>query len=288
MATNSATAARTRRPRSRKVLSWIGLHSFATALSVGFIAPIVFMFLTAVMSDQQSLTKILWPASWHWENFGTVFQKAPMLQYFLNSMLYAGLATVFMLISSIPVAYALARLKWRGRSTMFYLVIVAMMLPPQVIAVPMYVLWSKVGLTGTLWPLIIPNLFGDAFSIFLLRQFFITIPQSYSDSARVDGASEITTLWRVILPMAKPGIAAAALFSFLNSWNDYFGPLLYAGENSLSWTLSLGLASFRGLHQVEWNLTMAATLMVMLPVIILFFLAQKQFIEGVKFSGVKG
>lgn len=288
MATNSATAARTRRPRSRKVLSWIGLHSLATALSVGFIAPIVFMFLTAVMSDQQSLTKNLWPASWHWENFGTVFQKAPMLQYFMNSMLYAGLATAFMLISSIPVAYALARLKWRGRSTMFYLVIVAMMLPPQVIAVPMYVLWAKVGLTGTLWPLIIPNLFGDAFSIFLLRQFFITIPQSYSDSARVDGASEITTLWRVILPMAKPGIAAAALFSFLNSWNDYFGPLLYAGENSSSWTLSLGLASFRGLHQVKWNLTMAATLMVMLPVILLFFLAQKQFIEGVKFSGVKG
>lgn len=288
MATNSATAARTRRPRSRKVLSWIGLHSLATALSVGFIAPIVFIFLTAVMSDQQSLTKNLWPTSWHWENFGTVFQKAPMLQYFLNSMLYAGLATAFMLISSIPVAYALARLKWRGRSTMFYLVIVAMMLPPQVIAVPMYVLWAKVGLTGTLWPLIIPNLFGDAFSIFLLRQFFITIPQSYSDSARVDGASEITTLWRVILPMAKPGIAAAALFSFLNSWNDYFGPLLYAGENSSSWTLSLGLASFRGLHQVKWNLTMAATLMVMLPVIFLFFLAQKQFIEGVKFSGVKG
>jgi multiple sugar transport system permease protein len=157
-----------------------------------------------------------------------------------------------------------------------------------VIAVPMYVLWAKVGLTGTLWPLIIPNLFGDAFSIVLLRQFFITIPQSYSDSARVDGASEITTLWRVILPLAKPGIAAAALFSFLNSWNDYFGPLLYAGENSSSWTLSRGLASVRGLHQVKWNLTMAATLMVMLPVILLFFLAQKQFIEGVKFSGVKG
>ncbi|MDN5667743.1 MAG: carbohydrate ABC transporter permease [Renibacterium salmoninarum] len=171
---------------------------------------------------------------------------------------------------------------------MFYLVIVAMLLPPQVIAVPMYVVWAKMGLTGTLWPLILPNLLGDAFSIFLLRQFLITIPQSYSDSARVDGASELSILFRVILPMAKPGIAAAALFSFLNTWNDYFGPLLYTGENQGNWTLSLGLASFRGVHQVQWNLTMAATVLVMLPVIILFFLAQKQFIEGIKFSGVKG
>jgi multiple sugar transport system permease protein len=250
--------------------------------------PVVFIALTAFMDDRQALTRNLWPTSWHWENFGEVFHKAPMLQYLVNSLLYAGLATVFMLISSVPVAYALSRMKWRGRNAVFYLVIIAMMVPPQVMAVPMYVLWAKVDLTGTLWPLIIPNLFGDAFSIFLLRQFLITIPQSYSDAARVDGASEVGTLFRVILPMAKPGIAAAALFSFLNTWNDYFGPLLYAGENQANWTLSLGLASFQGLHQVQWNLTMAATLLVMLPVVILFFLAQKQFIEGVKFSGVKG
>jgi multiple sugar transport system permease protein len=285
------TAASNTGPRSlqrQKVLSWIGLHSVAVALTLGFIGPMVFIFLTAVMSDQQALTKDLWPASWHWENFGTVFHKAPLFQYFLNSILYAGLATALMLVSSVPVAYALSRLKWRGRNTMFYIVIVTMMLPPQVIAVPMYVMWAHVGLTGTLWPLILPNLFGDAFSIFLIRQFLITIPQAYSDSARIDGASEIATLWWVILPMAKPGIAAAALFSFLNTWNDYFGPLLYTGENPANWTLSLGLASFHGLHQVNWNLTMAATLLVMLPVIILFFLAQKQFIEGIKFSGVKG
>jgi multiple sugar transport system permease protein len=274
--------------RRQALLSWIGLHSIAIVLVIGFMGPVVFIALTAFMDDRQALTRNLWPTSWHWENFGEVFHKAPMLQYLVNSLLYAGLATVFMLISSVPVAYALSRMKWRGRNAVFYLVIIAMMVPPQVMAVPMYVLWAKVDLTGTLWPLIIPNLFGDAFSIFLLRQFLITIPQSYSDAARVDGASEVGTLFRVILPMAKPGIAAAALFSFLNTWNDYFGPLLYAGENQANWTLSLGLASFQGLHQVQWNLTMAATLLVMLPVVILFFLAQKQIIEGVKFSGVKG
>lgn len=284
-----AVPARRGPSRARQnALSWIGLHSVAIALAVAFIAPIVFIFLTSVMSDQQALTKNLWPTSWHWENFIDVFNKAPLIRYFLNSIMYAGLATILMLVSSIPVAYALARMKWRGRNLMFYLVIVAMMLPPQVMAVPMYVMWAKLGLTGTLWPLIIPNLFGDAFSIFLLRQFLITIPKSYSESARIDGASELGILTKVILPMAKPGIAAAALFSFLNAWNDYFGPLLYSGENPDNWTLSLGLASFRGAQQVQWNMTMTATVLVMMPVIILFFFAQKYFIEGIKFSGVKG
>lgn len=288
MTTVTANTLSSKTRKRSNFLEWVGLHSIAIAFAIAFIAPVIFIVLTSLMSDQQALTKDLWPRSWHWENFGQVFNKAPMFRYLMNSVLYSVLATTFMLVSSVPVAYGLSRLKWRGRNLMFYLVIVAMMLPPQVVAVPMYVLWAKAGLTGTLWPLIIPNLFGDAFSIFLLRQFLITIPQSYSDSARIDGASEWTTLFRVILPMAKPGIAAAALFSFLNTWNDYFGPLLYAGENSSNWTLSLGLASFRGVHQVQWNLTMAATLLVMLPVIVLFFFAQKQFIEGIKFSGVKG
>jgi multiple sugar transport system permease protein len=149
-------------------------------------------------------------------------------------------------------------------------------------------MWAKAGLTGTLWPLILPNLFGDAFSIFLLRQFLVAIPQSYIDSARLDGASEFGVLTRIVIPMARPGLAAAALFMFLRTWNDYFGPLLYTGENREHWTLSLGLAAFRSTHQVQWNLTMAATVLVMVPVIVLFFFAQKSFIEGIKLSGVKG
>jgi multiple sugar transport system permease protein len=269
-------------------LQWIALHAVAVAMSIGFLAPLAFILLTSLMSDQQALTSNLWPTSWHWGNFADVFRKAPLLRYLGRSLFYSGLATVGMLISSVPVAYGLARLRWRGRTMAFYLVIVAMMLPPQVIAVPMYVLWAHLHLTGTLWPLIIPNFFGDAFSIFLLRQFLVSIPSSYTEAARLDGASEFGVLWRVVLPMARPGIAAAALFTFLRTWNDYFGPLLYTGENAQNWTLSLGLASFRSVHQVQWNLTMAATVLVMLPVIVLFFFAQKSFIEGIKLSGVKG
>jgi multiple sugar transport system permease protein len=203
-------------------------------------------------------------------------------------MLYAGLSTIGVLVSSIPVAYALSRLRWKGRDGVFLLVLATMMLPAQVTAVPLYVLWSKLGLVGTLWPVILPNWFGDAFSIFLLRQFFLTIPEEYLDAARVDGCGELRILLTVVTRLAKPAIAAVALFSFLYTFNDFFLPLLYTGEAAHHWVLSIGLSEFRSLHQVQWNLTMAATLLVMAPVIVLFFLAQKAFVEGVTLTGVKG
>ena len=205
----------------------------------------------------------------------------------LNTLIYSGLATLFMLISSVPVAYALARLRWKGRDAVFLLVLVAMMLPPQVTIVPLYVMWAKLNLVGTLWPLILPNLFGDAFSIFLLRQFFLTIPESYLDAARVDGCGEFRILVSVVCRLAKPALAAVALFMFLFTFSDFFGPLLYAGDEEAHWTLSVGLAQFRTLHQVQWNLTMAATIMVLAPVVVLFFLAQQAFVEGVTLTGVK-
>ena len=210
-----------------------------------------------------------------------------MLRYGLNTLIYSGLATLFMLLSSVPVAYALARLRWKGRDAVFLLVLVAMMLPPQVTIVPLYVMWAKLNLVGTLWPLILPNLFGDAFSIFLLRQFFLTIPESYLDAARVDGCGEFRILVSVVCRLAKPALAAVALFMFLFTFSDFFGPLLYAGDDEAHWTLSVGLAQFRTLHQVQWNLTMAATIMVLAPVVVLFFLAQQAFVEGVTLTGVK-
>jgi multiple sugar transport system permease protein len=167
-------------------------------------------------------------------------------------------------------------------------VLIALMLPPQVSVIPIYVMWAKLHLVGTLWPLIIPNWFGDAFTIFLLRQFFLTIPEEYLDAARVDGCGEFRILTTVVLRLAKPAIAAVALFSILYTFNDFFLPLLYVGENPHNWVASIGLSEFRSLHQVQWNLTMAATLIVMAPVIILFFLAQKAFVEGVTLTGVKG
>jgi multiple sugar transport system permease protein len=264
------------------------VHSLGITLGLMFTLPVIFVLLTALMSDQQALTADLWPRDWHFENFALVFEKAPLLRYLTNSLLYSLFATGGMLLSSIPAAYALARLGLKSSNKLFVLVVAAMMLPPQVVAVPIYSMWANVHLTGTLWPLVIPYFLGDAFSIFLLRQFFLTVPEDYFDAARVDGCSEFRILYRVLIPMTRPGIAAAALFTFLYTWNDYFGPLLYLGERQDSWTLSLGLAAFRGMHKVQWNLTMAATLVVILPVIVLFLFAQKSFIRGITFTGVKG
>ncbi|MEV5749222.1 carbohydrate ABC transporter permease [Actinoallomurus sp. NPDC052308] len=274
--------------RGRRFLYWTATHAIAIALAIMFLAPLVFMFLTAVMSANQTLTGALWPSSWHWENFGRALttDHGVMVRWLVNTLIYAVLATVFMLLSSIPVAYALARFRFRGRKTAFVLVITTMMLPPQVTIVPMYIVWARFHLTGTLWPLIIPMLFGDAFSIFLLRQFLMTIPREYADAARVDGCGEIAAMLRVVLPMARPAIAAVALFQFFYAWNDYFGPLIYTKPET--WTLAVGLSTFRAAHHVEWNLTMAATLLTVLPVIIVFFLAQRVFIQGVTLTGVKG
>ncbi len=206
----------------------------------------------------------------------------------MNTFVYAGLSTVGVLLSSIPAAYALSRIRWRGRGVAFVLVLATMMLPTQVTIVPIYVMFAKLHWVGTLAPLIVPNFFGDAFSIFLLRQFFLTIPADYADAARVDGAGEWRTLLSVMVPLAKPAIAAVGLFSFLYAWNDFFGPLLYLGERQENWTLSVALSQFRGVYHVQWNLTMAATVLFMLPAVLIFFAAQRVFIEGVTLTGVKG
>jgi multiple sugar transport system permease protein len=291
-AVEAAPQAVRRRPppavRRKRALSWIGEHSILLVLAIMFISPFVFMVLTALMTNDQALSTKLWPQPFRWSNFTDVFHKAPLWRYTANTMLYAGLSTLGVLVSSVPVAYALSRLRWKGRDAAFLLVLATMMLPAQVTAVPLYVMWSKLGLVGTLWPVILPNWFGDAFSIFLLRQFFLTIPEEYADAARVDGCGELRILVTVVLRLARPAIAAVALFAFLYAWNDFFNPLLYTAENAEHWTLSIGLAHFRTTYQVQWNLTMMATILFMAPVIVLFFAAQKAFVEGVTLTGVKG
>jgi multiple sugar transport system permease protein len=274
--------------RRRKFFVAVAEHSLLIATAIVFLAPFVFILLTSLMTNQQALSSQLWPHPFRFQNFVDVFRTAPLLRWTLNTMIYSGLATLGVLVSSVPVAYALARIRWRGREVAFMIVLIALMLPPQVSVVPLYVMWAKLHLVGTLWPLIAPNWLGDAFSIFLLRQFFLTIPEEYLDAARVDGCGELRILVTVVTRLAKPAIAAVALFSFLYTFNDFFLPLLYVGENPHNWVLSIGLSQFRNLHQVQWNLTMAATLLVMAPVIILFFVAQRAFVEGVTLTGVKG
>ncbi|MFH9661318.1 carbohydrate ABC transporter permease [Streptomyces sp. NPDC017248] len=278
-----------RAARRRTVLEWIAVHALGVAAALFFTLPFVFVLLTSLMSDSQALSRDLVPHTWQWDNYRQVFDTPGFLTWWRNTLLYAGLGTVLTVVSSLPVAYALAKFRFRGRDLSLMLVVSMMMLPPQVVVIPMYLFWAKqLGLSGTLWPLILPMACGDAFSVFLLRQFLTTIPNEYLDAARVDGCGELRTLLRVVLPMAKPGIAAVALFQFFYAWNDYFGPQIYASENPGAWTLSYGLESFKGAHHTDWNLTMAATVLVMAPVILVFFLAQKAFVEGVTLTGVKG
>jgi multiple sugar transport system permease protein len=279
--------------RRRRLLLTVANHAVLIGAAIAFLAPFVFITLTALMSNEQALSPHLWPHPFRWQNFVDVFTKAPLWRWTLNTLEYSVLATVGVVVSSVPVAYAFAKLRWKGRDAMFLVVLVALMLPPQVTVVPLYVMWAKFQpfgfhFVGTLWPVIVPNWFGDAFSIFLLRQFFLTIPDDYLDAARVDGCGELQILGTVVVRLAKPAIVAVALFSFLYTFNDFFLPLLYAGESPHHWVLSIGLSEFRSLHQVQWNLTMAATLLVMAPVIVIFFLAQRAFVEGVTLTGVKG
>ncbi len=275
--------------RRRRMLQWVALHSFAVGVAILFALPFVFVVLTALMSDQQSLTRDLWPNPFAWHNLVDVWHTPGFTTWWRNTLVYAVLGTALTLLSSLPVAYALAYFRFRGRNVAMMIVIATMMLPPQVSIIPLYLVWAQnFHLTGTLWPLIIPLAFGDAFSIFLLRQFMLTVPLAYLEAAKMDGCGDFRTMISVVIPMIKPAIAAVGLFQFFYCWNDYFGPQIYASENPGAWTLSYGLQSFKSAHHTDWNLTMAATVLVMAPVIVLFFLAQKAFIEGVTLTGVKG
>ncbi len=229
--TSSAYAAH----RRSEFLRWVAVHALAIAVALLFILPFVFVFLTSVMTDQQTLTRDLWPQTWQWSNFIDVWHTGGFATWWRNTIVYATAGTALTLVSSIPVAYALAHFRFRGRNLAMMVVVSTMMLPPQVVIVPMYLFWAKqLHLSGTLWPLIIPLAFGDAFSIFLLRQFLLTVPKEYVEAAKVDGCSDLRALLRVVLPMSRPAIAAVALFQFFYLWNDYFGPQIYTSENPAS------------------------------------------------------
>jgi len=274
--------------RRRRFLMMVARHAGLIAVAVMFIAPFVFIILTALMTESQAVTPSFWPRPFQWSNFSQVFDRIPLITYAWNTTQIAVGSTIGVLVSCIPVAYALSRMRWRGRQIAFVLILATLMLPFQVTIVPLYIIWVRLGQIGHLTPLILPSFLGDAFSIFLLRQFFLTIPEELSDAARVDGASEFQIMTRVIVPLAKPAIAAVALFNFLYNWNDLFAPLLFVGTNQKLWTLTIALSEFTQRHGTEWNLTMAAAILFMLPVIVLFFLAQRVFVEGVTLTGVKG
>jgi ABC-type glycerol-3-phosphate transport system permease component len=254
-----------------------------------FIAPLVWMLSTSLKPAQQVFERNWIPDPITWSNYEDALTSAPFDTYFRNTVIITTLATLGSVLSSSLVAYSFARLRWPGRDLWFLLVLGTMMLPGVVTLIPQYILFSKLGWVNTIRPLVVPSwLASDAFYVFLLRQFFRTIPMELSEAAKLDGASELRIWWQVVTPLSRPALAAVTIFAFNGAWGDYLKPLIYLSTES-KYTLQLGLTTFQqaagGLPRWDWM--MAASLVVMLPVVILFFAFQKYFIEGIAMTGIK-
>ncbi|WP_148927901.1 carbohydrate ABC transporter permease [Paenibacillus methanolicus] len=250
-------------------LFWLVRSSFMTSLQIFEIPPIWIPAPFKFQNYVEALTTI---------NFG---------RFFTNTLIITVSCLAGALISSSLGAYSYARLKWPGRNFFFALLLASMMLPGAVTLIPTFIGWKMAGLINTYFPLILPVWFGSAFDIFLLRQFYSTIPKDLDEAAYVDGAGLWTIYWRIIIPLSKPALIVIGLFSFMSSWNDFMGPLVYVNEES-KFTMALGLQMFQSLHSAQWHLLMAASTVVILPVIIVFFIGQRYFIEGITLTGLKG
>ncbi len=230
----------------------------------------------------------MFPKKIMWDNYAKALSSFPFWLYLGNTMKILIPAFFGTLITSILSAYALARLRFPGRRLWFTLVVASMFLPGIVTMIPTYVMWGKLNLVNTFVPLILPAWFGGgAFNIFLLRQFMRGIPMSVDEAARIDGANHFQILFRVLLPSLRPVIITIALFTFMGQWNDYFGPLIYLNDDT-KFTLALGLVQFKGTMSSQWNYLMAASTVMVAPMIVLYFIGQKYFVQGISFSGSKG
>ena len=251
--------------------------------------PLVWLVRSSFMElNQIFIFPPVWiPEPFTFENYPGVFESVPFLKYFINTFTILIPSVIGILISCCMGAYAFSRLNWPYRDFVFAVLMTTLMLPYAVTLIPTFLIWAKLGLVNTFWPLIIPKWFGAIFYIFLLRQFFLTIPKELDEAAKIDGANPLQILWHVILPLSRPALITVAIFAALAEWNDFLGPLIYL-NNDEDYTLAIGLAQFTGLYHSQWNLLMAASTMVVIPVIILFFFAQKHFIEGIALTGTKG
>ncbi|HXF63418.1 MAG TPA: carbohydrate ABC transporter permease [Caldilineaceae bacterium] len=255
-----------------------------------FILPWVWMVSTSLKNpDELAVYPIIWiPDPIRWDNYVAAFQRAEFSRFLWNTLLVAVPSVVGAVLSNSLVAYGFARVRWPGRDLLFGLVLATLILPGFVTFIPLYLIFKQLNWINSYLPLVVPTFLGNPFFVFLLRQFFLSLPEELADAARVDGASELRIFSQIILPLSKPALAVVALFQFIGSWNDYFGPLIYINDKAL-FTISLGIANMRasyGFSNFAW--IMAATCMSVLPIIILFFFAQRTFIEGIALTGLKG
>jgi multiple sugar transport system permease protein len=257
------------------------------ALLYGF--PFYWAINTALKTDIQVFLwpPLIYPPTPVWQNFITATQYIPFWLYIGNTLAICALSIVGTLLSCTVVAYGFARIKFKGREALFMIYLSTIMLPGTALMIPLYILFRKLGWVGTYLPLVVPYFFGNVAYVFLLRQFFRTIPDEYAEAAFMDGASEWQILWYIMLPLVKPALAAIALLTFIGRYQDYMGPLIYL-SNMQQWTISLGLKMFQNMYGLQWQLMMAASVLSMLPMIILYFLTQKTLIQGVTMTGIKG
>lgn len=275
--------------RLRSIGRAILMHCALIPFAFIFMLPFLWMLSTSLKSDVQLYVypPILVPIPAAWENYPTAVVYIDFFLYLRNTLIIAISATIGALISCSLVAYSLARIPWPGRNVLFILTVATLMLPFQVTLIPLFLVFKGLGWVGDFRPLIIPHFFGGALYIFLLRQFFMTIPMELSEAAHIDGASEFRIYWSIILPLAKPALATVAIFEFIARWRDYLGPLIYLNDQKL-YTLSLGIYEYRSQYGAEWGLLMAASVLITLPIMLLFFFLQKTFVQGITLTGIKG
>jgi multiple sugar transport system permease protein len=264
---------------------------FLIGMSLFYISPMYWMLVTALKSDRELATfpPTLWPHEIVWQNFDQATRTFPFLSYLQNTIFYAGLTVLGSVLSNFVIAYGFSRIKWTGRDLLFYPVIASIFIFIQfpvnpITMVPMFSFFARLGLVNSFLPLILPTFFGNPFFIFLLRQFMLQIPADISEAARIDGANEFQIMYRIILPLARPALVVVGLLAGVNAWNDFLGPLIYL-QNDKLYTLSLGLTFFKPMHGIQFNLLMAASCLVVLPVIVVFLFFQRFFIEGISLGG---
>jgi len=276
-------------PRRRRRFPNVGRLLAYVLLAVGSVVmafPFVWMLLSAFKPLKEIFRFNFWPKVWTLANFQDVLLNTQFPRWFLNSLIVAGISTVSVLFFASLVGYTLTRLRFPGRNFIFLLILSTLMIPTEMLVIPWYVMSTQYGWVNTYWGIAFPGLI-PAFGVFLMRQFFDTLPRDLFDAGRVDGVSEFGLFWRVGLPLVGPGLAALGIFNFVGNWNAYLWPLIVAKSPSMR-TIPVGVAFFSGEAGTEWNLIMAAAALAVLPVLLVFFIFQRQIIEGVVLTGVKG
>jgi multiple sugar transport system permease protein len=263
-------------------------YVFLAVLAAAILVPFVWMAISSVKADQDVFTvPIEWvPRSYHWRNFTGIWSQIPLATYLENSLLLSVVITFLQVLTGSFAAYGFAKMRFPGRDALFLGYIATIAVPWQAYMVPQYVIMDKLGLVNTRWSLILIQAFG-AFGVFLMRQFYLTIPDEISEAARLDGLSEYGIWARIMLPLSKPALASLALLTFVNTWNDYMGPFIYLTDNDL-WTVQIGLRSFIGQYDAQYAMIMAGSIISVVPILVVFLLGQRYFVRGIATTGLKG